>query len=78
MSVIKNIFRFYRDGFRNMPRWGKQLWIIIILKGIVIFILIRFLFFPNFLKTEFKTDQERSDHIIEQLTNKKENDTNEH
>ncbi|MGM0650868.1 MAG: DUF4492 domain-containing protein [Bacteroidota bacterium] len=78
MSVFKNILKFYRDGFRNMPKWGKQLWIIIILKGIVIFILIRFLFFPNFLKTEFKTDKERSDHIIDQLTNSENNDTVKH
>jgi len=32
------------------------------------FLILKLFFFPDFLKTNFDTDQERSDHVIEQLT----------
>ena len=50
---------------------GKQLWIIIIIKLFIMFAILKLFFFPNFLKSNFDTDQERSDYVIEQLTNPK-------
>jgi flagellar basal body-associated protein FliL len=50
---------------------GKKLWAIIIIKLIIIFVVIKLIFFPNFLKTNFKTDEERSNYVIKQLTNNK-------
>ncbi len=50
---------------------GKQLWIIILVKLFVMFALLKIFFFPNFLKSNFDSDQERSDYVIEQLTNPK-------
>jgi len=47
---------------------GKKLWAIIIIKLIVLFLVLKLFFFPDFLKTNFKTDEERSNHVIEQLT----------
>lgn len=47
---------------------GKRLWTIIIIKLIVLFLVLKLFFFPDFLKTNFKTDEERSNHVIEQLT----------
>jgi len=47
---------------------GKRLWTIILIKLFVIFFVLKFFFFPNFLKTNFKTDEQRSNHVIEQLT----------
>ncbi len=47
---------------------GKRLWLIILIKLFIIFVLIKVLFFPNHLKTNFKTDSERSAYILEQLT----------
>ncbi len=47
---------------------GKNLWAIIIIKLIVLFLILKLFFFPDFLKTNFKTDEERSNHVIEQLT----------
>ena len=79
MGVLKRIFRFYYEGFRDMPKWGRQAWAIIIVKGILIFILVRFIFFPNFLNRNFETDKERGDYVLEQLTNKySDNDTTKH
>jgi hypothetical protein len=38
------------------------------------FVLLKLLFFPDFLKTRFKTDNERSHYVIEQLTKTQQND----
>ena len=61
------IFRFYLDGFRRMTL-GKTLWKIIIVKLVVMFAVLKVFFFPNYLKTNFETDEQRADHVIEQLT----------
>ena len=65
--MLKNIFQFYYHGFKNMTI-GKKLWAIIIIKLAVMFLILKLFFFPNFLKVNFKTDKERSNHIINQLT----------
>jgi len=62
------IIMFYVNGFRNLSVLGRKLWLIILIKLFLIFILLRLVFFPDFLKSKFATDQERSDHVIEQLT----------
>jgi len=67
MQVLKKIFQFYYQGFKSMTV-GKKLWAIIIIKLIVLFLILKLFFFPDFLKTNFKTDEERSNHVIEQLT----------
>jgi len=66
-DVLQNIFQFYYQGFKSMTL-GRRLWTIIIIKLFVIFIVLKLFFFPNFLKTNFKTDEQRSNHVIEQLT----------
>ncbi|MGW8195420.1 MAG: DUF4492 domain-containing protein [Desulforhopalus sp.] len=61
------IYRFYRDGFKEMTV-GKALWKIIFIKLFIMFAVLKVFFFPNFLKTNFSTDQQRADHVIQQLT----------
>jgi hypothetical protein len=67
-NIFFRIFRFYLDGFRNMSSLGRKLWLIILIKLFLFFIILRLLFFPDFLKSEFNSDRERSKHVIEQLT----------
>jgi len=50
---------------------GKKLWLIIIIKLVLIFLFLKLFFFPNFLKTNFDSDEERSNYVIEQLTKQK-------
>lgn len=76
MSKIKNFFSMYTDGFRNINKLGKKLWLIIFIKAFIMFAVLKAFFFPNFLKTEFTTDEERSDFIINTITNAK-TETNE-
>ena len=62
-----SIFRFYRDGFRDMTI-GKSLWKIILVKLFIMFAVLKVFFFPDFLSTQFNTDQQRADYVMEQLT----------
>ncbi len=69
MNIFVKVFNFYLEGFKNM-KIGKTLWLIIIVKLFIMFVILKMFFFPNFLKTNFSTDEERSDYVIEQLINK--------
>jgi len=50
---------------------GKTLWAIIIIKLFIMFFVLKLFFFPDLLKKNFKSDEERSNHVIEQLTKTK-------
>jgi len=65
-SIPRNVFRFYYEGFKSMNT-GKTLWIIILIKLFIMFVILKLFFFPNFLKTNFETNEEKSDYVIEQL-----------
>ncbi|MDM8158971.1 DUF4492 domain-containing protein [Labilibaculum sp. K2S] len=71
VKLPKTIWEFYYEGFRNQSKWSRQLWLIILIKLFVMFFILKLLFFPNFLKTKYDNDQERSDYVIDQLTNPK-------
>jgi len=68
-KLIKNIYLFYYEGFKNM-KLGKTLWLLIAIKLFVLFAVIKWLFFPNYLKTNFQNDTQRSEHVLNQLTKK--------
>ena len=65
--MIGKLFRFYYNGFRNMT-WGRKLWRIILIKLFIMFAVLRLFFFPDLLKRDFSSDQERGDHVLEQIT----------
>jgi len=65
--LVTRIYRFYRDGFRQMTV-GRTLWKIIFLKLFILFAVLKFFFFPDFLATKFTSDTQRADYVIEQLT----------
>ncbi len=67
IEMSKKVFGFYREGFARMTV-GKTLWKIIIIKLLIMFAVLKLFFFPNFLKTNFETDKQRGDHVLEQLT----------
>ncbi|MDE6577216.1 MAG: DUF4492 domain-containing protein [Muribaculaceae bacterium] len=68
-STARKIWFLYYDGFRQMTV-GKTLWIIIILKVFVFFVVMKLLFFPNLLQRDFDNDSDRADHVREQLLKK--------
>ncbi|MGI6321772.1 MAG: DUF4492 domain-containing protein [Bacteroidales bacterium] len=65
---IRNVYMFYYEGFRDMSWWGKRAWIIIIIKLIIIFAVLRIFFFPDFLRKNFDDDKQRSEYILDQIT----------
>ncbi len=66
-NIFNKIFRFYYDGFRSMTI-GKKLWIIILIKLFIMFIILKVFFFPDLLKENFSNDKERGDYVIDQLS----------
>ena len=66
-SIFRRVFNFYYEGFRTMT-WGRQIWAIILIKLFIMFAILKLFFFPDFLNTNFDTDKERSNYVIEQLT----------
>ncbi len=66
-NFLQRLFRFYYDGFRSMTV-GRTLWIMIVIKLTIMFLILRIFFFPNFLKTNFETDEARSEYVLQELT----------
>lgn len=54
-SFLYRVFDLYYDGFRQM-RLGKTLWAIILIKLLIIFLILKVFFFPNFLKEHAQGD----------------------
>ena len=70
-SAIRQVFRFYMEGFREM-RLGKTLWLIILIKLFIMFFILRLFFFPNYLG-QFDTDAEKEEHVSGELIDRASN-----
>lgn len=66
MNLFRRIVDLYVDGFRNMTI-GKTLWILILIKLFIIFVVLKVFFFPNFLKSNFNNDTDRAQHVRNEL-----------
>ena len=64
-QAMADILRFYRDGFRQMT-WGRVLWLIIIVKLVVMFGVLRLFFFPDFLAT-MSADDDKDRYVSSEL-----------
>ena len=67
MNIARKIFNFYYEGFRSMTV-GKKLWAIILIKLFVFFVILKLFFFKDFLKTNFETEKERIDYVLDELS----------
>jgi len=70
ISALNRLFRFYYEGFRNMSWWGKRVWIIILIKLFIIFIILRIFFFKDFLGRKYDTENQKSEYVLDQLISK--------
>ncbi|MDE7466556.1 MAG: DUF4492 domain-containing protein [Muribaculaceae bacterium] len=66
MNFLRKIWNFYYEGFRSMTI-GRTLWVIILIKLFIFFFVLRLLFFPNFLSSNFDSDDQRASHVRHQL-----------
>jgi len=64
--MVKRILFFYIDGFKNLSDLGRKLWVIIIIKLVVIFVVIRGFLMPTLNSKLSKSEQEKL--YINQLT----------
>jgi uncharacterized membrane protein len=71
MTLIRKIFSFYFEGFTSMSKWGRKVWIVIMIKLFIMFAILKVFFFSDFLNTRFKSDSERSEYVREQIINSK-------
>jgi len=65
--MFKRILFFYIDGFKNLSDLGRKLWVIIIIKLVVIFVVIRAFLMPT-LNREVKNPEIRQQLYINQIT----------
>lgn len=64
-SFIYQAFDLYYDGFRHMTL-GKTLWLIIIIKLVIIFAVLKLFFFPDYIKNHAAEGQE-SDFVSQEM-----------
>ena len=55
-NFLSKVFHLYYDGFRSMTL-GKTLWVIILIKLFIIFVVLKLFFFPDFLKQHAEGDE---------------------
>ena len=67
-NIIYKIWDLYYDGFKNM-RLGKTLWMIIIVKLIIIFVVLKIFFFNDFL-SERAPKGNKAEYVSTQIINR--------
>ncbi len=55
-NFFARVWDLYYDGFRNMTL-GRTLWLIILVKLFIIFVVLKLFFFPDFLSTHAEGDE---------------------
>jgi len=65
--MLKRILFFYIDGFKNLSDLGRKLWVIIIIKLVVIFVVFRAFLFPT-LDSKIPDKTKQQELYINQIT----------
>ncbi len=65
---IKDFFRMYVDGFKNMSKMSKALWLIIFIKLFIMFAVMKAFLFPNFLNTVADSKEAKAEYVINEIT----------
>ncbi len=64
---VRRVWRFYRDGFASMTV-GRTLWLIIGIKLVVFFVIIKWVFFPDFLSGQSDSDEGKAEYVRGRMT----------
>ncbi len=62
---IHSVWNFYVEGFKNMT-WGRPLWVLIFLKIVILFFVLRLFFFQPTLSG--KSEEQKVEYVGTQLT----------
>lgn len=66
-NILKTIFNFYYEGFKNLTSTSRKLWLLIFIKTTIIMTVL-ILYFPDML-WQYDTDEERSEAVSNSLLN---------
>ena len=66
--ILYEIYKFYYEGFAQM-RLGRILWAVIAIKLFIIFVILKFFFFPDFISQKAQKGAE-AEYVSGQLTNR--------
>lgn len=61
--LLKRVFLFYKDGFSNMTV-GRSLWLLILIKLAVIFLVLKLFFFHDFVGEKSESSGASPDNIV--------------
>lgn len=64
-NALLNVWNFYFEGFRSMEL-GRTLWLLILVKLFIMFVILRVFFFPNFLSSH-PTDEAKEEYVGNEL-----------
>jgi Na+/H+ antiporter NhaD/arsenite permease-like protein len=67
--LINRLFLFYYEGFKGMSTWGRKVWIIIIIKLFIMFVILKLFFFRDFLQNKYDNEKDKSEYVLDQLIN---------
>lgn len=68
--MLRRLWSIYYDGFSHLPRWGKIIIAIVLIKLFVMFAVLKLFFMPDYLNSKYTTDQEKSNHVLNELITK--------
>lgn len=64
---LNKILSMYVDGFRSMTV-GRMLWLLIAIKLLIFFAVLKLFFFPDILQSKYSTDDQRAEAVRQALT----------
>ncbi|MDR0537851.1 MAG: DUF4492 domain-containing protein [Tannerellaceae bacterium] len=64
-TIPMRVIKFYAEGFRSMTI-GRTLWLIIIIKLMIMFCILKPIFFPRFLG-QFKDETLKQEYVSDEL-----------
>lgn len=62
-----NWFKMFAAGFKNRSKLSRTLWLIVIIKLIIMFAILRPIFFPRFLKSKADDKAGQYEYVREQM-----------
>ncbi|MFC4686835.1 DUF4492 domain-containing protein [Chryseobacterium sp.] len=65
---FQELIKLYQYGFSMMSKESQTLWVIAVIKLIIMFGILKIFFFRDFLKTEFKNDEQRIEYLQKNFT----------
>jgi hypothetical protein len=66
--MFRNLLQMYLDIFRKPSLLSRKLWIILLVKLFIIFVIFKIFFFSDFFKG--KTNKDKGKQVLENLTSK--------